>query len=387
MGTRTLILGGGVGGVVTANALRHLLPAEHEIVVVEQRKNVHLGATKPWVLFGRKTVEGVTRPIAALAARGITVVEDTVTAIDPQKREVKTGKTTLTGDYLVIALGADLDAAAIPGLDQAETFYTMDGAVRLRGILEKWQGGEIVILNPRLPIKCPPAPYELAFVLDQELTQSEQRSKTRLTLCTAEPAPVPTAGPKVSALLAAELGKRDIAYQVGKKAKAVVAGGKTVQFDDGTEVKSDLLITVLPHVAPKVVREAGLAAAGGWIPVDPKTLRTTADRVWAIGDVTTVPLPGRYKADVALVLPKAAVFAQAQAKVVAEQIAAHAQGKESTAAFTGTGFCFVEFGGDHAMGGDADFFALPAPRVTAKAPDLEQFQAKLAWAAAFLQNF
>jgi sulfide:quinone oxidoreductase len=109
--------------------------------------------------------------------------------------------------------------------------------------------------------------------------------------------------------------------------------------------------------------------------------------VWAIGDVATVPLPGRYKPDVPLVLPKAAVFAQAQAKVVAEQIAAHAQGKECAAAFAGTGFCFVEFGGDHAMGGDADFFALPAPRVTTKVPDLGQFQTKVAWAAAFLQNF
>lgn len=386
MGTRTLILGGGVGGVVTANTLRQLLGKEHEIVVIEKRQDVHLGAAKTWVMLGHKKLEDVTRPVAALSARGITVLADTVLAIDPKRREVRTSKATWTADYLVVALGADLDPAAVPGLAQAETFYTMEGAVKLGKVLAGWQGGEIVILNPKMPIKCPPAPYELAFLLDHEFTQAGVRSKTKLTVCTVEPAPMPTAGAKVGAFIKDELGKRGIAYQAGKKPTSVLGDRKIVQFEDGTEVKYDLLITVLPHAVPKVVREAGLAAAGGWIPVDPKTLQTSSDRVWAIGDVTSVPLPGRYKPDVPLVLPKAAVFAEAHAKVVAEQIAAHALGRPSTTAFDGKGFCFVEFGDSHAMGGDADFFAMPAPQVNTKVPDLEQFQQKLAWASRFLAS-
>ncbi|MEY4675467.1 MAG: hypothetical protein RL148_3251 [Planctomycetota bacterium] len=387
MGTRTLILGGGVGGVVAANSLRQSLGeagADHEIVVVEPRRDCYLGAAKTWVMLGHQKLEDVTRPVAALSARGITVVADTVLAIDPKAREVRTSKATLTADYLVIALGADLDPSAVPGLAQAETFYTMDGALKLGKVLAGWQGGEIVILNPRMPIKCPPAPYELAFLLDHEFKQRGVRAKTKLTVCTVEPAPMPSAGARMGEFMKDELAKRDIAYHPAKKTKAVLADRKVVQFEDGTEVRYDLLVSVLPHQAPKVVRDAGLAAAGGWIPVDPKTLQTSVERVWAIGDVTSVPLPGRYKPDVPLVLPKAAVFAEAHAKVVAEQIAAHVLGKPCTAEFTAQGFCFVEFGDSHAMGGEANFFAMPAPQVATRVPDLEQFQEKLAWASRFL---
>lgn len=386
MATKTVILGGGVGGVVTANTLRGLLPKEHEIVVVEKRKMFHLGAVKTWVMLGQKKVEEVTRPLEALKARGIAVLEETVEKIDPSRREVRTGKGTLTADYLVIALGADLNPGAVPGLDQAETFYTLDGAIRLGKILKEFKGGEIVILNPKMPIKCPPAPYEVAFLLDHEFKGAGLREKTKITICTVEPAPMPTAGPQVSAFIREELAKRNIGYQASKKPKGVDAARKVVAFEDGTEARYDLLVSVLPHEAPKAVREAGLVNASGWIPVDPRTLKTSADRVWAIGDVTTVPLPGRYKPDVPLVLPKAAVFAEAHGRVVAAQIAAHAEGKESAEAFDGKGFCFVEFGGHHAMGGEGRFFESPHPKVATRAPDLAQFEEKLAWAAKFLER-
>ena len=388
MTTKTLILGGGVGGVVTANTLRGLLPdtKEHEIVVVERSRTFQLGATKTWVMLGQKKLEEVQRPLAALRTRGITVLEDTVEKIDPAKREVKTAKALLSADYLVLALGADLNPAVIPGLDRAETFYTVDGAIKLGKILKEFKGGEIVILNPKMPIKCPPAPYEVAFLLDHEFKSAGIREKSKITVGTVEPLPMPTAGAAVSGFIKEELVKRGIGYQPGKKPKAVEADRKAVTFEDGTEVKYDLLITVLPHEAPKVVRDAGLVNAGGWIPVDPKTLKTAVDRVWAIGDVTTVPLPGRYKPDVPLVLPKAAVFAAAHGQVVAQQIAARVQGKESAAAFDGKGFCFVEFGGHHAMGGEGSFFEMPAPKVGTKTPDLAQFEEKLAWAADFLKR-
>lgn len=388
--TKTVILGGGVGGVVTANTLRGFLPdaKEHEIVLVEKKKVFQLGATKTWVMLGQKKLEEVQRPLASLRARGISVVEDVVEKIDPIRREVKTAKATLAADYLVVALGADLNAAAVPGLDRAETFYTIDGAIRLGGLLKDFKGGEIVILNPRMPIKCPPAPYEVAFLLDHLFKGAGLREKTKLTICTVEPAPMPTAGAKVSSFIKEELAKRGIGYQAGKKIQSVAADRKALVFEDGSETAYDLLITVLPHEAPKVVRDAGLAAAGGWIPVDPKTLKTSVDRVWAIGDITTVPLPGRYKPDVPLVLPKAAVFAEAHGKVVARQIADQVQGKDSAAAFEGKGFCFVEFGGHHAMGGEGAFFEMPAPKVGTRTPDLSQFEEKLAWAQAFLdRNF
>jgi sulfide:quinone oxidoreductase len=386
MSSKTVILGGGVGGVVTANTLRGLLPKEHEIVVVERNPIFHLGAAKTWVMLGQKKLEEVTRRVDALRAKGITVLEETVEKIDAAKREVKTSKSTLTADYLVIALGADMNRALIPGLDQAETFYTLDGAIQLGKVLKGFKGGDIVILNPKMPIKCPPAPYEVAFLLDHEFKSAGIREKTNLAVWTVEPLPMPTAGPQVGGIIKEELAKRGISFHPLMKAKAVDAAKKVVSFEDGSEAKYDLLISVLPHEAPKVVREAGLVNQGGWIPVDPKTLKTSADRVWAIGDVTSVPLPGRYKPDVPLALPKATVFADAHARVVAAQIAAHILGKPSTEAFDGKGFCFVEFGAHHAMGGDASFFDLPNPKVATKVPDLSQYEEKQKWAASFLER-
>src|ERR1041384_2607676 len=122
MATKTVVLGGGVGGIVTANTIRGLLPREHEIVLIERNAIFHLGAAKTWVMLGQKKLEEVTRRVAALRAKGITVLEESVEKIDPARREVKTSRSTIAADYLVIALGADLNRGAIPGLDRAETF-------------------------------------------------------------------------------------------------------------------------------------------------------------------------------------------------------------------------------------------------------------------------
>ena len=191
MATKTVILGGGVGGVATACTLRGLLPKEHEIVVVERKPTFQLGATKTWVMLGQKRLEDVTRRVDALRAKGIRVLEESVEAIDPAKREVKTTKSSLVADYLVIALGVELNAGAIPGLDQAETFYTIEGAIRLGKVIKEFKGGAVVILNPRLPIKCPPAPYEVAFLLDHGFEKAGIREKTSITLCTRSPSRFP----------------------------------------------------------------------------------------------------------------------------------------------------------------------------------------------------
>ncbi len=387
MGSKTLILGGGVGGVVTANILRGLLPKEHEIVVIDKKTRFHLGASKTWVMLGHKTVSEITRPLEALQARGISVLQDEVQKIDAAAREVKTTRATIAADYLVIALGVDLNPGAIPGLDRAETFYTLDGAVRLGEILRQFKGGDIVILNPRTPIQCPPAPYEAAMLLDHEFKKLQLRDKTRISLYTVEPAPIPTAGPQISQIMRDELARRNIAYQTQKRLKTVDGERRVVSFEDGAEAPYDLLIAVPAHEAPRSVRQSGLTNQSGWIPVDPKTLQTAADRVYAIGDVTVVPLPGRYKPDVPLVLPKAAVFAEGHGRVVAAEIAGHVLEREPSEVFDGKGFCFIEMGDRHALGGEGAFFELPHPRVTPRGPDPTQFEEKEAWAAKFLEKY
>jgi sulfide:quinone oxidoreductase len=384
---KTIILGGGAGGIAAACLLRARLTKEHEVVLVERRPAFHLGASKIWVMLGHRKREEVETPLSRLTKRGIELVAADVEKIDAAKREVTTSKGAMSADFLVVALGADHNLAAVPGLDRAaHSFYDMDAAIRLGGAIRAFEGGDILILNPRMPIKCPPAPYEVAMHLDDVFAGRKMRDKVRLSLATVEPLPMPTAGPEVGRIVKEEIAKRNVAFHPQKKVKSADADRKVVVFEDG-EMKYDLLIAVPPHEAPKVARDAGLVSEKGWIPVDPRTLKTKHDRVWAIGDVAGVPLPGRYKPDAPLALPKAAVFAEAHARVVVDQIAAAVEGKESTAAFDGVGFCYVEMGGQHAMGGDGKFFETPAPKVATRVPDKTQLDEKLAWAARFMREY
>ncbi|HET7854639.1 MAG TPA: FAD/NAD(P)-binding oxidoreductase [Candidatus Methylomirabilis sp.] len=388
MGTKTLILGGGAGGVVTANSLRALVPKEHEVLVVDRRTTFHLGAPKTWVMLGERTVPQVTRTLDSLRKRGIGLIQAEVQRIDAANREVQTSKGPLKADYLVIALGAHLNMGAVPGLEQAaHTFYTMEGAARLGEALKSFKGGDLVILNPRMPIQCPPAPYEVAMHLHHTFEARGIREDTRLSLYAVEPFPMPTAGSQVGQIIRDELAKRNIAYHPKKRVRSADAARRHLSFEDGSETRYDLLIAVPPHEAPQAVRDSGLTNASGWIPVDAKTLLTSFDRVYAIGDVTVVPLPGRYNPDVPLALPKAAVFAEAHGRVVAAQIAAQILGKEPAETFEGKGFCIVEMGAQTAMGGEGLFFEMPHPRVITRPADRRQFEEKLAWAENFLTRY
>jgi sulfide:quinone oxidoreductase len=383
--TTTLILGGGFGGIIAANTLRELLPAEHKIVLVDKKATFNIGATKTWIMLGERTPEQVMRNLSALSSRGIEFVQAEVQRIDPVKREVVTSNKTFRGDFLVLALGADMNLGKIPGLEAtAQTFYTLDGALRLREVLPKFDRGELVMLIPATPFKCPPGPYEAAMLLHEYFTKRGRRDKIKLSIHTVEPSPMATAGPQMGLFIRDEMQKRDIALHTQKRCKTVDGANRVVHFEDGSTASFDLLIAIPPHEAPTAVREAGLTDASGWIPVDPQTLKTSAERVYAIGDLCKVPLPGRFKPEMPLVLPKAGVFAEAHGRVVAHQIAAEVLGQESAETFDGLGFCYIETGDQQAVRGDGEFFALPHPQMTAKPSDLVQ---KQAWAEEWVKRY
>jgi sulfide:quinone oxidoreductase len=385
--TTTLILGGGFGGISAANSLRPLLPREHEIVVIDRSADFHVGAGKTWLALGERKYEEISRPRVELLAPGVRFVQAAVTALELAERRVVTEQGTLRFDQLVIALGADLNLAAVPGLEEAaHTFYTVEGAERLRPALERFSGGDLVVLIPKAPFKCPPAPYEAAMLLHAAFTARGLAGKVRIALYTVEPAPMPTAGPEIGQYIRSELAQRGIDYRTQQKTVRVDGAARSVAFEDGSAARYDLLVAVPPHEAPTVVRDARLTNASGWIPVDPQTLRvkTAAGEVYAVGDVTAVPLPGRYKPDVALSLPKAGVFAEAQGRVVAHQIAAKLLGSVPRETFDGTGYCYLETGGGRAVKADGSFFELPHPVMRKQPPDEAQFRDKLDWVARHL---
>jgi sulfide:quinone oxidoreductase len=386
----TVILGGGFGGIAAANALRRLLPAEHAITVVDESARFHVGAGKTWIMLGERTYEQISQDRTVLLAPGIQFVKATAQRISLSERTVSTGAAPLSWDFLVIALGADLNMAAVPGLaETAHTFYTVEGAQRLKTTLDQLTGGDVTIVIPKAPFKCPPAPYEAALLLHEAFRRRGLAGKVRLAIHTVEGVPMATAGPEMGQYIKNELAQRDIAFFPQRVVARVDGAAQRVVFEGGSEARYDLLIAVPPHVAPKVVRDAQLTNQSGWIPVDPKTMQVKQEaasgEVYAVGDVTSVPLPGRYRPDVGLVLPKAGVFAEAHGRIAAHQIAAKILGRAPDEAFDGKGYCFLEVGDQRAVKTDGSFFELPHPIMEKRVPDKAQFRDKLDWVERLLR--
>jgi sulfide:quinone oxidoreductase len=379
----TVILGGGFGGIAAANSLRRLLPPEHAITVVDESARFHVGAGKTWIMLGERTYEQISQERTVLLAPGIQFVKATAQNISLSERTVSTGAAALKWDFLVIALGADLNQAAVPGLAEvAHTFYTVDGAQRLKATLDQFSGGDVAIVIPKAPFKCPPAPYEAAMLLHEAFRRRGLGNKSRLAIHTIEGAPMATAGAEMGQFIKNELAQREIAFFPQRVVARIDGTAQRVVFEGGSEARYDLLIAVPPHVAPKVVRDAQLVNQSGWVPVDPKTMQVkqeSASEVYAVGDVTSVPLPGRYRPDVGLVLPKAGVFAEAHGRIAAHQITARILGRAPDEAFDGKGYCFLEIGGQRAVKTDGNFFELPHPIMEKRVPDEAQFRDKLDW--------
>lgn len=387
-GTHTVILGGGFGGIATARALRRLLPAEHRVTVVDRAPGFHVGAAKPWIMLGKRAPADLVSPRAGLLPAGVECVLANVTKIDRATRRVETTAGPFEADHLVIALGAELDLSLVPGLaESAQTFYTLEGAARLSDALRGVTHGDVVILVPRVPFKCPPAPYEAAFLLHDLFTRRGARSRVTLTVCSVEKAPMATAGPEMGRMIRGEMERRGIEYLPGRATASVDSARRSIVFEDGSQRGYSLLIAVPPHHASQVVKDAGLLAPGGWIAADRESLRVTLDgvapHVYAIGDVNTVALPGRFAPDVPLALPKAGVFAASEGEVVASRIAA-ALGIGAPLSFDGRGYCYLETGGGEALRGEGAFFDEPHPVMSHRAADEAQYREKVAWVEEWL---
>jgi sulfide:quinone oxidoreductase len=361
MSETVLILGGGIGGVVAANALRKRLPRGNRIVVVDREPAFALAASFLWVMTGDRTPEQVSRPLDRLRRKGVEVVRGEVERIAPERREVVVAGNVLTGDHLVVALGAEFALDAIPGLAGAgHTFCTLDGAARLSAELARFRGGRIVVLTAAPAYKCPAAPYEAAMLIDTHCRRRGIRDAVQLSLFSAEPGPMGVAGPEVSAAVRGMVEQKGVDYHPEHQIARVE--GRHVEFTNGVRSEFDLLVYVPPIRPPRTLRDSGLTDESGWVRVDRHTMETRFPRVHAIGDVTMIPL-GMGKP-----LPRAGVFAHRQAEVVASNIASAVRGERPEARFDGHGSCFIETGGGKAGFGTGDFYAEPRPSVVVRPP-------------------
>ena len=358
-----LVLGGGVGGLVTAVSLRKKLPASHRIILVDRERDHLFQPSLLWLMTGARRPEQIVRSLDRLTKKGIEVIRGSVESIDPERRQAVVNGTTYSGDFMVIALGAELAPKSIPGLSEAGySLYTLECVQRLQEAFRGFNSGRLVVLTAAPAYKCPAAPYEAAMLLESNLRKRKVRQQVEIDLYAAEPGPMGVAGPDVSAAVRGMVEAKGISYHPEHQIASVDPQNKRLHFANGTEAEFDLLAFVPPHRAPKVVREAGLINEAGWIPVDRSTLQTRVEGVFAIGDITTIPLK------MGKPLPKAGAFAHGQAEVVANNLAHVITGKGHPTAFTGHGDCFVETGDGRAALGAGNFYGEPTPQIRLKAP-------------------
>jgi sulfide:quinone oxidoreductase len=382
MAHTAIVLGAGIGGVVAANELRKRSEKADRIVLVD-RNAIHLFAPSLlWLAVGSRTANEIQRPIGELLRRGIEFVQGTIDSIDATNRVATVDGRRLAADAIVIALGAELAPDAIPGLAEAgHNFYTLDGAQSLRDALKAFKGGRIVVMTAGALYKCPAAPYEAAMLIEAALRKRGVREKTTIEMHAAEPAPMGVAGPAVSNAIKAMLHNKRITYSSNQQVESVDPTARVITFSGGSSTAYDLLAYVPPHRPPGVVTRSGLAGETGWIQVDRSTLATTFTGVYAIGDIVTIPLL------MGKPLPKAGVFAHAEATVVARNIADARRRKPPASTFNGHGACFVESGDGKAAIGSGDFFAEPNPRINLKAPSLLWHLAKIAFEKRWLKRW
>jgi sulfide:quinone oxidoreductase len=349
---RVVILGAGFGGLELATTLSAALGDDADVTLIDRSDAFVFGYAKLDVMFGRTTLDAVRLPYREIAKPGVRFLQETVTSIDPEARRVTTDAGTHEADVLVIALGADYDLDATPGLADAHEFYSVAGAERLAAILPEFSRGRAIVGVCGAPFKCPPAPSECALLLHDLLVSRGVRDACEIALVMPFGTPVPPS-PETSAALLDAFAERDIEFVAGRRV-ASLAGGAAV-LDDGSELAYDLFLGVPRHRAPDVVIASGMTE-DGYVPVSSETLETRFPGVYAVGDVATMGVP------------KAGVFAEGAARVVADSLIATLRGGERPGPFDGRGSCYIEFGAGRVGRVDIDFLSGPTRTGVFNAP-------------------
>lgn len=341
---RVVVLGAGFGGLELATILSEKMGDDLDLTLIDRNDHFYFGFNKLDVMFGRRPADSVKLPYSKLKKTGVNFRLEQITSIDPVTRKVTTRNAVYQADVLVVALGADYDIGATPGLSEVgNEFYTFKGAEKIRTILPTFKKGEIIVGVTGFPFKCPPAPSEVALLLDEYLTLHGVRKNCNISLVVPFELPIPPSfGMSKSLLKAFE--KRNIKYIPEIMVGEIDPTHKLAILDDGTELPFDLFLGVPEHCVPKVVEESGMLF-DEWIPVDKDSLKTRFPHVYAIGDVTSVGTP------------KAGIFAEGAARSAAKSIIAEYNEQKFSGKYDGSGSCYVEFGGGRVGRVDVEFFS------------------------------
>ena len=345
MKRRILVLGAGFGGLELSTMLSEAFGDSIEVTLIDKNDSFYFGFSKLDVMFGHAMPNAVRLPYKKFLKPGVRLLQETISSIDPIAKRVTTDRGSYVADFLVVALGADYDFAATPGMAEATEFYTLAGATRLGKILSTFTKGRILIAVGGAPFKCPPAPSEAALMMHDYLTTRGIRGACEITLILPLEVPIPPS-PETSRALLAAFAERDITFVADREMRSVDAQRRVVTLDDGREFPYDLFLGVPAIRAPKLLEECGMTE-DKYVPVKPRTLETRFPDVYAVGDCARQGTP------------KAGVFAEGAAKAVARSLIARLRNEEVLVTHAGTGSCYIEFGGGKIGRVDVDFFSDP----------------------------
>ncbi len=346
MTTSVLVLGAGFGGLELSTRLSEELGDLVEITLIDREDTFVFGFSKLDVMFGKQTPEAVRMRYDDITTPHVRFRQETITSIDPQARRVETDLDAYEADVLVVALGADYDLAATPGLAEAGTeFYSVAGAEAVRDVLPGFTSGTAIVGVCGAPFKCPPAPSEAAFLLDEYLRERGLRDDVQIQVVIPFGIPIPPS-PATSDAILARFSEQGIEFIPDRRVAALDPAMREAVLDDGRRLAYDLFLGIPVHRVPMVVEASGMTQ-DGWIPVEPRTLATRFPDVYAVGDVTSVGTP------------KAGMFAEGAARVVADHLIARVRQASTPLGYDGKGSCYIEFGDHEVARVDVDFFSTP----------------------------
>ncbi len=360
MKRQVLILGAGFGGLELATRLSETISDAVDVTLLDRDDSFYFGFSKLEVMLGRQSADAVRLPYRDIAKDGVEFRQETVVGIDPVARRVVTDVGTYDADFLVVAMGADYDMAATPGLEEGGyEYYSLAGAERLRDALFDFEGGRVLVSVLGQPFKCPPAPFEGSFLLHEHFTQQGIRDAVHLATTFPMQRPVPVTS-VVSQMFRDALASRGIEELPEHLVTSIDPTGRVARLASGDTLPYDLFVGIPVHRAPEPLAASGLAV-DGWVPVDQTNLRTGFTHVYALGDVCTGPRT----------VAKAGIFAEAAALVVADDIAAEIFGEDPPAPYEGSGVCYAEFGGGLVGKVDVNFLRGESPAAERHDPSRE----------------
>jgi sulfide:quinone oxidoreductase len=348
--THVVICGAGFGGLELAARLSYTFGSRMNVTLIDKSDAFVFGFSKFELMLGRQSRDEVSSYYRTIAKPGVDFRQELITSIDPAARRVVTDRNTYTADVLVVALGADYDVGATPGMvEGGQEFYSVEGALRLRDVLPRVTSGNVIVSVLGEPFKCPPAPCEAAMLLDEYFSERGVRPNISISVVSPWERPIPPSAAASDAVLG-RFRQRNITWIGNQVTTALDPAARTARLRDGAEMAYDLFLGIPIHRVPDVVASSGLAV-DGWIPVDRANLSTRFADVYAIGDVTSAPVP------------KAGIFAESAARAVAEHLTVRLRKSGTAKPYDGAGACFIEFGDRKVGRVDVDF--LSGPSVTA----------------------